>query len=97
MMIPRHHWHHYIGQPVLVHTTMGTFHGYLHGITDTHVHLHGVQVANAIKCESPSIAPLNELPVSQAELVFYPAAMVALPIAAIIGITALGLGAMSGW
>ncbi|MCI0182966.1 MAG: DUF2642 domain-containing protein [Acidibacillus sp.] len=96
-MIRRQHLHQYIGQPVLVHTTMGTYRGHLHSITNSHIHLHGHRLVSATHQDQPWNTTLSELPTKDIELVYFPGAALALPIAAIVGVTALGLGAMSGW
>ncbi len=96
-MIPRTHWHHYIGHPVLVHCMTGTYRGHLVGLSSTHLHLHGYQMASYDEGTESHMTTLNLLPESPVELSYYPGAALALPVVAIVGITALGLGAMGAW
>lgn len=99
MFIPRHHWHRHIGRHVIVHTRSGVYHGRLQGLTDTHMHLQGTRLASAAKTDDLSWHTLEGAaeasPIS--ELVYFPGAALAIPLAAVAGVTALGLGAMAGW
>ncbi len=96
-MLPRNQWHTLIGQPVLVHTTMGTYRGHLHRVTGTHIHLLGHRLVSASNLDERSVAKLTEVQSGVVDLVYYPGAALALPLAAIVGVTVLGLGAMGGW
>ncbi len=88
-MIARAHWHYFIGSPVLVHTPYCVYRGHLSGISSTHVYLHyGKPATISI---SQKEADLDLVPV------YFPGAALAVPLTAIVGITALSLGAMAMW
>lgn len=97
MMIPRTHWHRYVGHPVLVHCTMGIYRGHLHGVSNTHLILHGYRLASAESSDNRELTTLDQAVPATLEHVYYPAAALALPLVAIVGVTALGLGAMAMW
>lgn len=98
MMIPRTHWHHYVGRPILAYTQTGTYCGHLQRITDTHLHLAGTRLAggSTIKSEE-EVCTLSQSADPLIEPVYFPGAALAIPLAAIVGVTALGLGAMGAW
>ncbi|MCY0876707.1 MAG: hypothetical protein OWT28_10640 [Firmicutes bacterium] len=99
MFIPRHQWHRHVGRHVLVHTRSGVYHGRLQGITDTHMHLQGTRLASTAKDEALLLKTLETSSEVRHEpdLVYFPGAAMAIPLAAVAGVTALGLGAMAGW
>ncbi len=97
MTIPRTHWHLYVGHPVLVHCTTGVYHGHLHSVSNTHLILHGYRLATAESSETGDLTTLDEAAPATFEHVYYPAAALALPLTAIVAVTALGLGAMALW
>ncbi len=98
MMIPRAHWQHFVGRPVLVHTTAGAYRGHLHGFSNTHLFLHGHSLAAATAFESSALTTLDQAtPALLMEQVYFPGAALAVPLAAVVGITAIGLGAMGAW
>jgi len=99
MFIARHHWHQHVGRHVLVHTRSGVYHGRLQGITATHVHLHGTRLASVPSDENPLLHTLEATGATNlsADVVYFPGAALAIPLAAVAGITAIGLGAMAGW
>ncbi len=88
-MIPRPHWHHFIGSPVLVYTPYCVYRGHLTEISPSHLFLqNGIPVTASI---SQQEAELDLVPV------YFPGAALAVPLTAIVGITALSLGAMAMW
>lgn len=97
MLIPREHWHTHIGRPVVVHTVSGHYRGHLQHITPQHIVLHGHRLA-AGTGEDPNITTLDAAPEpSVTPAYYYNPAVLAIPLAGIMGITALGLTAMGLW
>ncbi|MCY0902275.1 MAG: hypothetical protein OWU32_08850 [Firmicutes bacterium] len=97
MWIPRHHWHHFVGRPVMVHTRTGIYRGHLHGLTSTHLHLHGQRLAACDPRDGTRTELLVHSPQEAAQLAYFPGAALAIPLAAVAGVTAIGLGALGGW
>lgn len=97
MLVPRSHWHTHIGRPVVVHTIAGHYRGHLQSITPQHVVLHGYRLASGAD-EDPEITTLDAAQGPSITFAyFYNPAVLAIPLAGIMGITALGLAAMGLW
>jgi len=98
MFIPRERWHHHVGNPVLVHTYTGRYCGYLHGITGSYLHINGHRLVADNAMSDRELRTLADSCAGTTDLVFYGGAGLAIPLLAVAGITAIGLGAMSyGW
>lgn len=96
-MIPRAHWHHFIGSPILVHTPYRVYRGHLSGISSTHIFLHnGTPVTVSMSRQDALISQAGAQKEAYVDLfpVYFPGAAVAVPLTAIVGITAISLGAM---
>ncbi|KUO95756.1 hypothetical protein ATW55_05330 [Ferroacidibacillus organovorans] len=102
-MVPHAHLHTFIGRHVIVHTHQHeAFHGHVQGVTSTHLLLHGHQLVSSDTSEPSNFTILTDKNTCPSEmnslsLVYFPGAALAVPLFAIAGITALGLGAMGAW
>ncbi|WP_143216070.1 hypothetical protein [Ferroacidibacillus organovorans] len=86
-----------------MHTHLhGSFHGHVQGVTATHLLMHGHRLASYDASESPNVSILTDPTITKHEKetpthVYFPGAALAVPLFAIAGVTALGLGAMGAW